>query len=276
MKVKFILCFLFISTQLLSQNISSPVVFSPEEDKYGIYIWKSSDDRRSPDYKEESLKFYNDKKVLLSFDGDAVGRGVYKVKNNSISVKIDDGVIKRTYKGKMVADQLQLKIVKGDKLDKNENRIYSYFNISPKVELAEAEEIPGEEELYEEVDVNLDAEINEEQDVDEYIFEEDTSEEIFQVVDEPAIPKVGYEKFYEQINKNMKNPSRRTEGTVYVQFIVDFTGELKDFEVVRNLSQKNDEEAIRLIKLTSPWFPPKQKGKEVRQRIIIPVKFQNK
>ena len=152
----------------------------------------------------------------------------------------------------------------------------------PKIQQPEIVEVPDEEEIEEEIEVDLDVEITENEIIEDVIIEEAPEEEvadqIFQIVEEPATPQGGYEAFYEYVNKNMRYPAQARrmgiEGTVYVQFVVEKDGSITDVAAIRGIGAGCDEEAIRVIKNQPRWNPPKQRGKPVRQRIVLPIKFQ--
>ena len=101
--------------------------------------------------------------------------------------------------------------------------------------------------------------------------------EIWHIVEEPATPPGGYQKFYQLVGENLRYPAEareaRIQGKVYVQFIVDKDGSLKDIKVVKGIGGGCDEEVVRVLKLSPKWSPPKQRGKPVRQRIILPITF---
>lgn len=101
---------------------------------------------------------------------------------------------------------------------------------------------------------------------------------IFDIVEEEAQPRGGMQAFYEFLGKNIDYPRQAVrlsiEGTAYVRFVIDEQGNVESAEVVegRELGYGLDEEAIRVIKLTK-WTPGKQRGRAVKQRKILPVKF---
>ncbi|MEO7988135.1 MAG: TonB family protein [Chryseolinea sp.] len=105
----------------------------------------------------------------------------------------------------------------------------------------------------------------------------DTENLIFTVVEEMALPKGGIESLIKIINKNLKFPAepRRMgiEGTVMLQFIVEKDGTIQNVEVIKGIHPDCDQEAIRVIKLTSPWEPGRQNSKPVRTRFVFPMKF---
>jgi protein TonB len=82
----------------------------------------------------------------------------------------------------------------------------------------------------------------------------------------------------EYFRKNMIYPwlARESgiEGTVYVSFIVEKDGSLTNIEVTGSLGYGCDEEAIRLIKMTSGfWEPGKENGSRVRVHKTVAVEF---
>ncbi len=80
------------------------------------------------------------------------------------------------------------------------------------------------------------------------------------------------------IEKHLNYPERLkiegVSGNVFVEFVVDADGSVKEVKILRGIHPELDKEAIRVIKLTSNmWKPGKQGGKAVRVRMVIPVKF---
>ena len=63
------------------------------------------------------------------------------------------------------------------------------------------------------------------------------------------------------------------QGRVFVRFVVETDGRLTNFEVVRTPDERLSAEAIRVIKLTEPWVPAKNRGQNVRCRFVMPVLF---
>lgn len=151
----------------------------------------------------------------------------------------------------------------------------------PKIKQPEIIEVPDEEEIEEEIEVDLDVEITEDTEIDEVVFEEPVEEEetdeIFQIVENPASFKGGIGAFYQYVQKNMKYPSQAQrmglEGKVFVQFVVGKDGKITDVTVLRGIGAGCDEEAIRVLKNSPAWSPGKQRGRPVRQRMVLPITF---
>ena len=103
-------------------------------------------------------------------------------------------------------------------------------------------------------------------------------ESIFSVIEASPEFKGGEKAFREFLQKNLIYPQaekeKGIEGTVYVEFIVNKDGTIEGIAIVRGVSKALDEEAVRVIKLTSgKWKPGKQHGKAVLVSMSVPVKF---
>ena len=64
-------------------------------------------------------------------------------------------------------------------------------------------------------------------------------------------------------------------GTVVIQFTVNPDGTLSDIKIIKGVDPLLDQEALRVIRLTSgKWKPGTHGGKPVKMTMIIPVKFE--
>lgn len=152
----------------------------------------------------------------------------------------------------------------------------------PQVKAFEVKEIPDEEEVKDELEIELDVEVLEQSVIEDVVFEaqapkEEEVEEVFLVVeDQPEFPG-GMPAFYEFVGERLKYPSQARrlgiEGKVYVQFVVDKTGDVTDIMLVRGIGAGCDEEAIRVMGLVPNFKPGKQRGKAVKVRMIVPIYF---
>ncbi len=92
----------------------------------------------------------------------------------------------------------------------------------------------------------------------------------------PSYPG-GIEKFYKFLGENIKYPAEafqnNIQGNVFVSFTVEKDGSLTDIKIDRPLGHGTDEEAVRVLKLSRRWNPGVQKGKVVRVKYNIPIKF---
>jgi len=68
--------------------------------------------------------------------------------------------------------------------------------------------------------------------------------------------------------------SNGVEGTVQLSFVVDETGKLTNPEVMgKRVGYGTEAEALRVVSKMPPWTPGQLKGKNVKTRFTLPVKF---
>ena len=82
------------------------------------------------------------------------------------------------------------------------------------------------------------------------------------------------------INQNLHYPMKDSgiQGRVYIRFVIDERGNMRDYEVLRNSTDHPifAEEAINVLKLLDEkhqWHPGKQYNRAVKVRFVIPIKF---
>ena len=100
--------------------------------------------------------------------------------------------------------------------------------------------------------------------------------EIFgSIIETMPEPIGGNEKFLEAIARAFKYPEGLEQsGKVYVQFVVDTSGQMTDVEVFRGFNQLADQAALETIRsLNYPFKPGEQRGIPVRSRMVIPIIF---
>ncbi|HOP42347.1 MAG: energy transducer TonB [Flavobacteriales bacterium] len=139
-------------------------------------------------------------------------------------------------------------------------------------------EIVEDDEDIEEVEIE-DTEVEEDFEVEiiEEPEEEVVEEQIFTIVEEmPSFPG-GEEELFKYLGKSIKYPQMAADagisGVVYVTFVVDKDGKVKDAKVLRGIGGGCDEEAIRVVKAMPPWKPGKQRGKAVKVQYNLPIRF---
>lgn len=100
---------------------------------------------------------------------------------------------------------------------------------------------------------------------------------IFQFVEEPPLFPGGDDKLFEYLSKNIKYPTiakeNNIQGRVYVTFVVDKDGKVKDAKVLRGIGGGCDEEALRVVKNMPEWKPGRQNGRSVLVQYNLPVLF---
>jgi len=101
--------------------------------------------------------------------------------------------------------------------------------------------------------------------------------DVFTIVEESASPVGGIDQLSLFIAQNLKYPetarTKGLEGKVFIQFVVNQDGTLTDFKILKGVDPAMDEEALRVAKLSPNWNPGKQGGKAVRQRFVLPIRF---
>jgi TonB family protein len=101
--------------------------------------------------------------------------------------------------------------------------------------------------------------------------------EIFTLVEETAQPKQGMENYYSFITSNMKYPKEAKEqgieGKVFVEFVIEKDGSLTNLKVLKGIGHGCDDEAMRVLAMSPPWNPARQRSLPVRQRMVMPIVF---
>ncbi|HOO09207.1 MAG TPA: TonB family protein [Cyclobacteriaceae bacterium] len=151
----------------------------------------------------------------------------------------------------------------------------------PQVQQPQIVEVPDEEEIEEEIQVKFDVEVTEETKVQQIVIQaeepKEEVEEIFTIVEDPASPVGGMTAFYQYVGDKIKYPpqARRmgVEGRVFVEFVIDKDGSITDVKAVKGIGAGCDEEAVRILQSAPKWKPGKQRGKPVKQRMVLPITF---
>jgi periplasmic protein TonB len=151
----------------------------------------------------------------------------------------------------------------------------------PPVEQPIIEEIPDEVEIEEKIEVNFDVDVKEETVIKEIQITdapvEEKADAIFDVVENPPEPAGGFEGWNKYLQSNLKYPTQARrmgiEGTVYVVFVVNTDGSIQDVDVLRGIGGGCDEEAVRVVKAAPKWTPGRQRGRPVRVKMRLPIRF---
>ena len=140
-----------------------------------------------------------------------------------------------------------------DKVEVNDDFMSTEVDENTAVEIQEVQEVAQEEEVVEEPQV------------------------FFIVEDMPEFPG-GELALRKYIAENVRYPEQAKEndiqGTVFVRFVVDTDGSVKNVEVLRGVDPLLDKEAIRVVQSLPKWKPGKQRGKAVKVSHSVPIKFQ--
>lgn len=133
-------------------------------------------------------------------------------------------------------------------------------------------------------DIELNAEVDQNEEIEEYVYEapeieeeEIQEEEVFLSVEEnPEFPG-GPAKLLEYVQKNLKYPMMAREsdiqGRVFVGFVVEKDGSISNVKVLRGIGGGCDEEAVRVVQSLPKFKPGKQRGNPVRVQYTLPIVF---
>lgn len=82
-----------------------------------------------------------------------------------------------------------------------------------------------------------------------------------------------YKFLAEQIRYPRAAIQTRTSGTVFVNFTISANGELSNFRIVKGIKNGCNDEAVRVVKLSSPWIPAYRNGKAIASTFTMPIAF---
>lgn len=89
----------------------------------------------------------------------------------------------------------------------------------------------------------------------------------------------GMDAFNHYVEKNLKYPrdARKggIQGKVLVEFDVDASGDLVpgSVRILKSLFRSCNDEAIRLVRQSSPWIPGTYNGRPVQQKMVVGIPF---
>ncbi len=158
----------------------------------------------------------------------------------------------------------------------------------PKIQLPEVIEVANEELIIDDLEINLDIEMHQDSRIEEVEFSEiafddgpkdEEADKIFLIVEQDAEPADGIQAFYTYVASQLKDNYPRTalrmdiQGLVYIQFVVEKDGSITDVQVIKGIGGGCDEVAAEVLENAPKWNPGKQRGRAVRSRKVIPIKF---
>jgi Gram-negative bacterial TonB protein C-terminal len=73
--------------------------------------------------------------------------------------------------------------------------------------------------------------------------------------------------------QNLILPQNDAEGTVYVSFVVDETGDLIEPKIIRGISWSHDSAALSVLKRMPKWEAGKDKGQNIKFKWTLPIRF---
>ncbi|MEO9966858.1 MAG: M56 family metallopeptidase [Reichenbachiella sp.] len=99
----------------------------------------------------------------------------------------------------------------------------------------------------------------------------------YDMVDVQPAPAGGMTEFYSYITQNLKYPTAAkeagVEGRVFVQFILDESGNFKDVKAIKGIGSGCDKAAVEIVKNAPKWTPGLIDGKAVSVRMVLPISF---
>jgi TonB family protein len=98
-------------------------------------------------------------------------------------------------------------------------------------------------------------------------------EEVYEHVDEAPAPVNGMDNFQQDIQKTVLSGSADIRGTVYVQAIIDATGNIRNPVVLHGISTELDAQILKAFEKGTKWNPGKINGNPVSIRLVIPIQF---
>ncbi|WP_298732683.1 M56 family metallopeptidase [uncultured Chitinophaga sp.] len=102
--------------------------------------------------------------------------------------------------------------------------------------------------------------------------------EVFTFVDQPPVFPGGEEALAVYLSKNIRYPKTAVEkkitGTIFVQFVVDAYGTIKDAKIVGQYKGGGlEEESLRVVNSMPKWIPGKQNGNKVAVMFNLPIRY---
>ena len=101
---------------------------------------------------------------------------------------------------------------------------------------------------------------------------------VYEIVKEmPSYPG-GTNALVQYLVTNIKYPqearTKGIQGKVFVQYIVEKDGSVKQVKVLEGFDSECDAEAVRVVKAMPKWIPGKNDaGEPVRVQFVLPIKF---
>lgn len=74
-------------------------------------------------------------------------------------------------------------------------------------------------------------------------------------------------------NFNVSVDNNYKKGKIYISFVVEEDGTLSNIKILKGLSDKLDNEAVRVFSIMPKWKPVKRNGKPCRVAFNYPIKI---
>lgn len=131
------------------------------------------------------------------------------------------------------------------------------------------------DEIIEDVEINLDADLNMDQPLEmppPPKAEEEQEEDFFVAVEQMPELIGGLGELQQKINYPERARRAGIEGRVIIQFIVTEDGNVEDPRVIRGIGGGADDEALRVVR-QAKFEPGRQRGNPVRVQYSLPIIF---
>lgn len=100
---------------------------------------------------------------------------------------------------------------------------------------------------------------------------------VYGLVDVPAVFPGGEAEMFKFLMKTVRYPPSAMDegisGVAYVTFDIGTTGMLEEVRVLRGVHHAIDEESLRVVRSMPAWTPAEHKGRKVRSRFNLPIRF---
>jgi len=87
----------------------------------------------------------------------------------------------------------------------------------------------------------------------------------------------GFDALIAYISDNVNYPEEckknKTQGKVFVSYIVDKNGKVSDAKIERSVDPLIDKEALRVVNSLEKWKPGTKDGKPVNVQLTLPINF---
>lgn len=110
-----------------------------------------------------------------------------------------------------------------------------------------------------------------------YNVHKTTRDTVYLTIEKIAEYRGGLSALARDVSATLRYPksARRSglQGTVFVSFVIDKKGMITDVEVLKGFDAACDDEAMAVVKSLKPWIPGESRGKIVKCRFVLPIKF---
>jgi periplasmic protein TonB len=107
--------------------------------------------------------------------------------------------------------------------------------------------------------------------------EKTINQKVYSEVDEMPVFKGGQEALMKFLQDNIVYPEEAKksgfQGKVFISFVIDELGVVRESRIARGVNPDLDKEALRVVKLLPEWVPGKKEGKPVKVEMTLPIKF---